>query len=108
MSKFKISGTLIEKSEPHQYSDKFTKQEIVVETSGRYPDYIKLEVVNDDMKMLKGIKTLEEVDVEGYIQGRKYTDKKTNELRYMTSLRLRSIKKVSEVNQEIDSEEFTF
>lgn len=110
MSKVKIIGQLLEKTAPHQYSDKFTKCEIVVEvSSGKYADYIKLEAVNNDIAFLEGVKELDVVEVEGYLTGRKYQDKKTGDTRYMTSVRLRSIKKISSESQStISEEEFTF
>lgn len=110
MSKVKFAGQLIEKSNPQQYSDKFTKCEVVIEVpSVKYSDYIKLEVVNNDIALLEGIKTLDEVEVEGFLTGRKYQDKKTGETKYLTSVRLRSIKKTSDNSrQSIIEEEFTF
>ncbi len=110
MSKVKITGTLIEKSEPQTFSEKFTKCEIVVEVNaGKYPDYIKLEAVNNDIQALEGIRTLDEVEVEGFLSGRKYIDKKTNETKYMTSVRLRSIRKLSDNSSpSFAEEEFQF
>jgi single-strand DNA-binding protein len=104
MSKFRVTGTLIEKGAPVQFSDKFTKAEVVIETQGKYPDYIKFEVVNDDIKILDNVKTLDEVEAEGYVQGRRYTDKKTNELRYMNSLRLKSVRSLSSSGQSSGDE----
>jgi|688.fasta_scaffold893890_3 hypothetical protein len=110
MSKVKFIGTLLEKGEVNQYSDKFSKQEIVVEVnSGKYPDYIKLEAVNNDIKQLENVKTLDEVDVEAYLTGRKYQDKKTGETRYMTSVRLKSIKRYAENSAPVYSDsDFSF
>lgn len=91
MSKVNVSGTLIHKSAELAVSDKFRKCEIVlVISSGRYDDYIKFEVINDAIKLLDGVKIMDEVHAEGYLTGRKYTDA-TGETRYMTNVRLRSI-----------------
>jgi hypothetical protein len=99
MIKVEIFGTLIEKSKPVQISDKMTKSEIVIESnSGKYPDYVKIEVVNDDLQKIEGVRTLEEVKATCYLQGRKYNDKKTGELRYFNSIRLQSIEKLSSRN----------
>lgn len=93
MSKVTVTGQVIEKTKPVEYSDKFTKSEIVLELTGKYPEYIKFEVVNDDIKKLEPIKTLDMVTVEGYLQGRKYSDKNTGETRYMTTVRMKTIEK---------------
>lgn len=92
MIKCEINGTLIEKSRPVEISDKLTKSEIVIETSeGKYSQFIKIEVVNDDIKKLEAVKTLGDVKVVAYLQGRKYTDKTSGQLKYFNSIRLFSI-----------------
>lgn len=108
MIKCEIIGTLIEKSSPVQISDKLTKSEIVVETSGKYPDFIKIEVVNEDIKKLEGIPSLQEVKVTAYLQGRRYTDKKTNQLRYFNSVKLISIGRNTQIENPIVEEEPMF
>lgn len=110
MIKFEIVGTLLEKFKPVQISDKMTKAEIVIESNqGKYPDYVKLEVVNDDIQKIEGMRTLEEVRATGYIQGRKYNDKKTGEVRYFNSLRLQSIEKLTTIKaHQLQEEESMF
>lgn len=91
MSKVTVSGTLIEKSAELVLSDKFRKSEIVVVISnGRYDDYIKFEVINDAIKLLDGVKVMDEVHAEGYLSGRKYTDVK-GDTKYLTNIRLKNI-----------------
>jgi single-strand DNA-binding protein len=109
MIKCEINGVLIEKSRPVVVSDKLTKSEIVVESNqGKYPQHIKIEVVNEDIKKLDVIKTLEDVKVVAYLQGRKYTDKVSGQLKYFNSVKLLSIEPLSKGMQIIEEEESIF
>lgn len=104
--KVSVSGMLIHKSAEQVISDKFRKSEaVIVVSSGKYDDYVKFEVVNDSIKMLDGVKIMDEVNVDGYLQGRKYVDSK-GETRYMTTIRLKSISPARGIQQgKLESEE---
>ena len=43
----KVSGVIEDLGQTQQITDKMRKRDIVVKTTGQYPDYIKCEAVND-------------------------------------------------------------
>lgn len=91
MAKIEIKGTLIFKSEPVKYSDKFTKAEVVImDTTTKYPEYIKFEAINDKIDMLSGYKNGMQVTCEGFLGGKEYT-KKDGTTGYITSIKLAKI-----------------
>ena len=95
MSQVKVTGQLVHVTKEQVISDKFKKIEVVVcVTNGRYDDYIKLEAVNDAIKIVSNFKLLDEVTVTGYLQGRKWTDA-NGEVRYMTTVRLGNMQAAS-------------
>lgn len=72
-----IKGKLLEIKSVEEISDKFKKREFILEyaENEKYPEYIKLEVVNDKVSILDNYKVGDSVDVAFNLRGRSWTDK---------------------------------
>ena len=72
-----LQGKLVEIFATQEVSEKFSKREFVVEYAENpsYPEYIKLEVVNDKVSILDNYKVGDSVDVAFNLRGRKWVDK---------------------------------
>jgi single-strand DNA-binding protein len=68
-----IKGTIVELM-PEQTFGKTRKRELVIETQDKWPQLIKLEVINDKLPILDGLRIGEEVDVSFDIKGRKWKE----------------------------------
>jgi hypothetical protein len=82
-----IKGKLVEIFATQEVSEKFSKREFVVEYAENpsYPEYIKLEVVNDKVSILDNYKVGDSVDVAFNLRGRSWTDK-TGKVSYFNTL----------------------
>lgn len=71
-----IKGTLYKKFEIQEISDKFKKREFVLEVAEnpKYPELIKLELVNDKCTLLDNTKIGTELDVHINLRGKEWTD----------------------------------
>lgn len=69
-----IKGRVIEIFATNQISEKFRKREFVVEyaENPQYPEYLKLEMIQDNCDHLDGYKVGDMVEVDINIKGRKY------------------------------------
>jgi hypothetical protein len=72
-----------------QVSDKFKKRELVVEFADnpQYPEYIKIEAVQDKCSLLDAIKLGNEVEVSFNLKGREWINKEGVK-QYFNSLHL--------------------
>jgi hypothetical protein len=82
-----LQGKLVEIFATQEVSEKFSKREFVVEYAENpsYPEYIKLEVVNDKVSILDNYKVGDSVDVAFNLRGRSWTDK-TGKVSYFNTL----------------------
>lgn len=71
-----LKGKLIEINETQLVSNTFEKREFVVEyaENPQYPEYIKMEVIQDKCPLLDKFILNQEVSVEFNLKGRKWTD----------------------------------
>lgn len=79
MSEFKITGTIVEIYETATFGEsKFKKREFVLEYAENpsYPEYIKLEVIQDKCDLLDKLTKGQKVDVNYNLKGRKWTNPK--------------------------------
>ena len=58
-----------------QIKDNFTKRELIVETDGQYPQYIKIEFVKDKCSLLDGLNEGDSVSVSYDLRGREWNGK---------------------------------
>ncbi len=82
-----IKGKLLEIKSVEEISDKFKKREFILEyaENEKYPEYIKLEVVNDKVSILDNYKAGDSVDVAFNLRGRSWADK-TGKVSYFNTL----------------------
>lgn len=82
-----IKGKLLEIFDEVQISDRFKKREFVIEYAEnlQYPEYIKLECIQDKCNMLDNFSIGQEVNVSINLKGRKWTDPK-GEVKYFNTI----------------------
>ena len=82
-----IKGKLLEIFDEVQISDRFKKREFVIEHADnpQYPEYIKLECVQDKCNILDNFRVGQEVNVSFNLKGRKWTDPK-GEVKYFNTI----------------------
>lgn len=98
-----IKGKIIEINETQLVSNTFEKREFVVEyaENPQYPEYIKLEAIQDKCALLDKFKVNQEVSVEFNLKGRKWTDAQ-GQTKYFNSLqawKIEAIGSQSNANQ---------
>ena len=72
---FEISGTLLEKYDEMQISDKFKKREFVLETAdGSYTEQIKFQLVQDKTGLIEPFNVGDKLNVKFNIKGNKWKD----------------------------------
>jgi len=82
---YELKGKLVMVEPINSVSDKFKKQEFVVEvTDGTFTELIKLQLVNDKCDMIHGIDTGAELTVKFNLRGRKW--EKDGKVMYFNSL----------------------
>jgi hypothetical protein len=89
---YEVTGVVRKVGQTQEINASFSKRELVLRTvrqvkDNSYEDFIVLEFSNAGMSQLDGLKAGQEVTVNFDLSGREYTDKKTGELRYFSSLR---------------------
>ncbi|MFM6975987.1 MAG: DUF3127 domain-containing protein [Sphingobacteriaceae bacterium] len=72
-----IKGKVHEVGEVITVSDKFKKRELVVEYAENptYPEYVKMEAIQDKVNLFDNIKVGDQVEVFFNLRGRPWTDK---------------------------------
>ena len=83
---FQLNGTIIEIYDEKQISDKFKKREFVLEhaPNPEYPDFLKIEVVQNKTDLLDKYKVGDEVTVDINLKGKKWV--KGKESGYFNSI----------------------
>ena len=74
-----------------RFTDKFTKSEIVGKTDTKYPDYFKIEFINDLAGLPRGYSVGDLVTVEAEVRGSKY--EKDGKVSYFTKIVAKNIAK---------------
>ena len=99
-----IEGKLIEKFETVQITETFKKREFVLEyiENPEYPEFIKIELIQDKCDLIVKINIGEQIKVHLNIKGRKWTNKE-GKINYFNSLQAWKIEFENEnYNQELD------
>lgn len=82
-----LKGKIEVIKETQQVSDSFKKREFVVkDESGKYPQTILFQAVQDRAQLLDAFKVGDEVEVTFFLRGREWTNPKDGEIRYFNSL----------------------
>lgn len=65
-----IVGTVHAKTDKQQVSEKFAKQELVIQTDGEYPQYITVQFNNDKCSLVDNLSEGQHVEVSCNVRGR--------------------------------------
>jgi len=84
-----LQGIVHEVGNTEQVSDKLRKRELIIEyaENPQYPEFIKIEAINDRCDLLDNVRQGESVSVDFNLKGRPWTDK-TGKKTYFNSLQL--------------------
>lgn len=104
-----LTGKLVEIFATQVISEKFSKREFVVEYAENptYPEYIKLEVVNDKVSILDKYSVGDNVEVAFNLRGRSWTDK-SGKVSYFNTLVAWKISKADGSVSQPKMQEATF
>ena len=82
-----IQGKLLEIFDTIQITETFKKREFIIQDNKNpeYPEYIKVEVIQDKVSLLDNINIGDEINVLINIKGRKWEDKEGN-IKYFNSI----------------------
>ena len=101
-----IKGKLVEIFDTVQVTETFKKREFIIEDNKNpeYPEYIKVELIQDKVSLLDSLNVGDEVNVLINIKGRKWEDKEGN-IRYFNSIQGWKIESENQgINQETPNE----
>ena len=101
-----IKGKLIEIFDTVQITETFKKREFIIQDNKNpeYPEYIKVELIQDKVDLLNSLSVGDEINVLINIKGRKWEDKEGN-IKYFNSIQGWIIEsEISNMNQENDQE----
>ena len=102
-----IKGKLIEIFDTVQITDTFKKREFIIEDTKNpeYPEFIKVELIQDKVGLLDNLSVGDQINVLINIKGRKWEDKEGN-IKYFNSIQGWKIENDNdEDNQEIKEPE---
>jgi hypothetical protein len=85
VNSFKITGKLHKIYPLQQISDKFAKQEFVLDIEDKYQPYIKFQATQQYTDQLNRFEVGQEVEVSFNLQGREWEDK-NGQVKYFNSL----------------------
>ena len=82
-----IKGKLVEIFDTVQITDTFKKREFIIEDSKNpeYPEFIKVELIQDKVDLLDSLSVGDQINVLINIKGRKWQDKEGN-IKYFNSI----------------------
>jgi len=85
---YTFKGRVAEICEPQTFSSGFSKRELIVteEGVGQWPNRVTFNFKRDNAEKLKGIGVGESVTVTFALDGREWTDPKTNKVRHFSDL----------------------
>jgi|TARA_B100000902_G_scaffold398774_1_gene466820 hypothetical protein len=101
-----IKGKLVEIFETVQVTETFKKREFIIQDNKNpeYPEYIKVELIQDKVSLLDSLNVGDEINVMINIKGRKWEDKE-GIIRYFNSIQGWKIESENQgINQETTNE----
>ena len=75
MDKITIAGTCLVVQDKLEFPSGFTKQVLVVDTGGQYPQQVPIEFVNDKTQLIENLQPGQDVEVGINIRGNEYHGK---------------------------------
>lgn len=82
----KVIGFLYAIGSTEYISDKFQKRDIVVETDEKYPQWLTIQVVNDQCDDIDRFQLGDHLEIDINLRGRKYISKKDGSECYFNSI----------------------
>lgn len=79
MTEQTITGVIYKIDETQQVSEKFSKRELILKTSGDYPQYIPVQFTNKNIDKLNAINKGQEVTIHYNLNGRLWNSPKGEE-----------------------------
>ena len=101
-----IKGKLVEIFDTVQITETFKKREFIIQDNKNpeYPEFIKVELIQDKVELLNPLNVGDEINVLINIKGRKWEDKEGN-IKYFNSIQGWKIESESgNMNQENEQE----
>jgi len=85
---YTFKGKVVEVCEEQTFASGFTKRELVVaeEGGGKWPSHVTFNFKRDNAAQLKGVSVGEAVTVTFALDGREWTDPRTNKVRHFSDL----------------------
>ena len=102
-----IKGKLVEIFDTVQITETFKKREFIIQDNKNpeYPEFVKVELIQDKISLLDNLKVGDEINVLINIKGRKWEDKEGN-IKYFNSIQGWKIETENEdINQENSEDE---
>ena len=102
-----IKGKLVEIFDTVQITETFKKREFIIQDNRNpeYPEFVKVELIQDKINLLDNLKVGDEINVLINIKGRKWEDKEGN-IKYFNSIQGWKIETENEdINQENSEDE---
>lgn len=100
-----ITGKLKVAYDTVQVSAKFSKRDFVIEVAGEYPQFISLQLNNDNTGLIDPYSIGDEIKVFFNLRGREWTSPQ-GEVKYFNTLQAWKIEGVKEANESNESPEF--
>lgn len=105
---YKKQGTIIAIHATKQVNDKFKNRTFVVKTEETYPQSVQFELTQDRVDYMDNYKVGDKVDVNFVVNGREWTDTKTNEVKYFNSIVALSVVNLNTLAPSPDSSAGSF
>ena len=102
-----IKGKLVEIFDTVQITETFKKREFIIQDNKNpeYPEFVKVELIQDKVSLLDDLKVGDKINVLINIKGRKWEDKEGN-IKYFNSIQGWKIETENEgINQENSEDE---
>ena len=102
-----IKGKLVEIFDTVQITETFKKREFIIQDNKNpeYPEFVKVELIQDKVSLLDNLNVGDEINVLINIKGRKWEDKEGN-IKYFNSIQGWKIETENEgINQENSEDE---
>lgn len=108
MASFEITGTLKQKGNTQQVSDKFSKREFVltIDATTSYPQYVSLQLTQDKCSQLDNFNVGDEMKVSFNLRGREWNSP-DGVLKYFNSLEAWRIEKFTSSAQPQPTTNYT-
>lgn len=82
----KISGLVHRVGATEVVSPNFSKRELVLDISDKYPNFLSVQVTNDKTSLLDSLKKGDFITVNINLRGREWVDKRTGEVKYFNTV----------------------